>query len=971
MDDGTEQTFEQSALKTRTSAPGPPARQGASVNSLQDIKDFQAHLLARVEQAIIATNLDGIVIYWNQFAEKLYGWTSAEATGRHVMELTTPEQMTEQALDIMSRLRQGESWTGEFNVQRRDGTTFPVQIINSPINDDHGTLIGIVGVSIDISERKQQEDSLIELTRQLERQSNVFNTTLSAITDFAYIFDREGRFIYANQPLLDLWGLKLDEAVGKNFYDLQYPNDLALRLQQQIQQVFDTGQPLRDETPYTSPTGAEGFYEYIFTPVFAADGTVEVVAGSTRDYTERRRVETALRENRERLQMAMNAAKIYSWELNLATQQVEWSNNLERVIGFHLPSDFAIVNEFIHPEDRKETVMLISQAIGGGTDFESQFRLVNPQSGEIVWVRGQGVLVGDAQNSPQRFVGITQNITERKHSEILLDTQKQALEMVVGGSPLAEVLKYLTGIVEHQSAGSSIASIMLLHEGRLYNGASPSLPETYVQAVEGIEADKSVGTCSAAAATSKTIITPDIAADPKWQDFKHLPLELGLQAAWSFPIVAADKRVLGTFGTYFREKREPTMLERQTVEILARTAALAIERKRAEEELNSSEERLRTIFEASRDGILVEDDERIIYVNHSYTQMLGYDAPEELIGNHVSSVISAEDSERLLEFGKSRARGKLPSSVYEFKGKRKDGTLIELEASVSASAVTGHRYITSIVRDITERKRAEAELKQINEQLEGRVTERTAALSEMNAMLQEEVRDRRRIEAERVELLRRIVCTQEDERRRIAREMHDQFGQQLTVLKLKLDAIKEDCGENQKLFEQVDALQTLAMQLDEDVDHMVWDLRPTALDDLGLHVALSSYVANWEQHLGIPVQLHTSGMDGERLTPQIETALYRIAQEALNNIAKHAQAAQVAIVLERRADQVSLIVEDDGAGFDLQQVFGAEDKGLGLIGMRERAALVDGTIEIESRPNKGATVVVRITVPSIRNGEAR
>ncbi|MCA1603595.1 MAG: PAS domain S-box protein, partial [Acidobacteria bacterium] len=393
----------------------------------------------------------------------------------------------------------------------------------------------------------------------------------------------------------------------------------------------------------------------------------EVVAGSTRDISERKQVETALRESRERLQMAMNAAKIYSWEMNLATQQIEWSNNQERIIGFQLPPDFAVANSFIHPEDREETVKLISHAISSGEDYESEFRLVNPKSGELVWVRGQGVLAGNAHDSQPRFVGITQNITERKQTEILLDTQKQALEMVVGGSPLAEVLKYLTGIVERQSAGFSIASILLLDEqGRLHNGASPSLPQDYVQAIEGIKADESVGTCSAAAATRKTIITSDIAADPKWQDLKHLPFELGLQAAWSLPIVAADNRVLGTFGTYFREKREPTKLEQQTVEILAKTAALAIERKRAEEKLNASEERLRTIFEASRDGILVEDDERIVYVNQSYTHLFGYEDPEELIGKHVSSVISPEDTERLLEFGKTRVRGELLASVYEF-----------------------------------------------------------------------------------------------------------------------------------------------------------------------------------------------------------------------------------------------------------------------------------------------------------------
>jgi two-component system, chemotaxis family, CheB/CheR fusion protein len=902
-------------------------RRKAAEESIEESIRFQAHLLDTVEQSVIATDLDGIVIYWNQFAQTLYGWTAEEATGRHIMELTTSETMSEQALEILFHLRQGESWTGEFNVQRRDGTTFPAQIINSPITDDKRTLIGIVGVSTDITERKRQEASLIELTSQIERQARVFNTTLSSITDFAYIFDREGRFVYANQALLDLWGLKLDEAMGRNFFDLQYPDELASRLQQQIQQVFDTRQVLKDETPYTSPTGAGGYYEYIFSPVIASDGTVEVVAGSTRDISERIRVETALRESRERLQMAMNAAKIYSWEMSLATQQIEWSNNLERVIGFQLPSNFAAVTGFIHPEDREETAQLISQAISGGEDYESEFRLVNPNSGEIVWMRGQGVLVDNAQNSPKRFVGITQNITERK---------------------------------------------------------------------------------------------------------------------------------------------------------------------RAEEELNASEERLRTIFEASRDGILVEDDEHIVYVNQSYTRLLGYEAPEELIGKHVSSVISSEDTERLLGFGKSRVRGNLPSSVYEFKGKRKDGTLIEVEASVSASSVTGHSYITSIVRDITERKRAEerlrvseqrfratfeqanvgivqlshdgkllmvnpgfckivgytetecqrltvkdvthpddyeleeaetrrllsgeisgysiekrylhkngaivwgqmtaslvrrasdepfytlaiiediterkraeAELKQINEQLEGRVAQRTAALSEMNDVLQEEVRERRRIEAERVELLRRIVFAQEDERRRIAREMHDQFGQQLTVLKLKLDAVKEGCGEDENLCGQLEALQKVAAQLDEDVDHMVWEMRPTALDDLGLESALSSYIQNWSKHIGIPVQLHTSGMDKDRLTPEIETALYRIAQEALNNVAKHAKAEIVAVVLERRADHVSLIIEDDGVGFDLQEVLEADDKGLGLIGMRERAALIGGTFEIESQPNVGATVFVRIPTPPV------
>jgi two-component system CheB/CheR fusion protein len=130
-----------------------------------------------------------------------------------------------------------------------------------------------------------------ELLDKLAQQSRLFEATLSAISDFAYSFDRDGRFTYVNKSLLDLWGLKLEEAVGKDFFELGYPDALAAKLQRQIQQVLETQRGLSDETPYTSPTGKSGYYEYIFAPVFNTDGAVEAVAGSTRDITARKQGE--------------------------------------------------------------------------------------------------------------------------------------------------------------------------------------------------------------------------------------------------------------------------------------------------------------------------------------------------------------------------------------------------------------------------------------------------------------------------------------------------------------------------------------------------------------------------------------------------------------------------------------------------------------------------------------------------------
>ncbi len=162
--------------------------------------------------------------------------------------------------------------------------------------------------------------------------------------------------------------------------------------------------------------------------------------------------------------------------------------------------------------------------------------------------------------------------------------------------------------------------------------------------------------------------------------------------------------------------------------------------------------------------------------------------------------------------------------------------------------------------------------------------------------------------------------------------------------------------------EGVAALEPLAEGLMRRIHRLAWELRPSVLDDLGLELALGRYTADWSESHGVALDFHSGGGEGSRPPPDCETALYRITQEALTNIARHANARRVSVLLERRPGLVSLIIEDDGKGFDADAVLeaAAAQGSLGLLGMRERVKLVGGTIEFESTPGAGAAVFVRI-----------
>ncbi len=302
------------------------------------------------------------------------------------------------------------------------------------------------------------------------------------------------------------------------------------------------------------------------------------------------------------------------------------------------------------------------------------------------------------------------------------------------------------------------------------------------------------------------------------------------------------------------------------------------------------------------------------------------------------------------------------------------------------------RGFAKVARDATEQKRAEEALqaseeavRRANAELEQRVRDRTSALAERTLALMERTEELSQMSAMRQELLRQLVSAQEKERALISRDLHDDTGQHMTALLLGLSHLKglPPVGEDAEALSAIARLERHADEVAKKAHQLSYTLRPTALDDIGLMGALQNYTEEWSHWSGIAVDLQSVGLEPaldvgeglrtERLPPEIETTVYRITQEALTNILRHAvttvadgqrRASRVDIVVQRSEQKVTAIIEDDGPGFDVgkQQILPPGKRRLGIFGMEERARLAGGTLTVESEPGRGTVVYLRLPV---------
>jgi signal transduction histidine kinase len=325
----------------------------------------------------------------------------------------------------------------------------------------------------------------------------------------------------------------------------------------------------------------------------------------------------------------------------------------------------------------------------------------------------------------------------------------------------------------------------------------------------------------------------------------------------------------------------------------------------------------------------------------------------EIIGRSADMLFTAEDRAAEVpahELRQAYESGRAADERYHV---RKDGsrfycsgTTLRLGASLG---------FAKIARDLSSQQQAADALRLIQADLDERVQQRTGAL---------EAEMKTRSEAYRhiTTLLQRIVTAQEDERARIARDLHDHLGQQLTALRLALQRYDGELETGPPNRAQISHALSIAEKIDNDLDFLAWELRPAALDDHGLATALPIFVREWSQHYNIPVEYRGDKLAARKLARDAEIVFYRVAQEALNNVLKHAHASRVDVLVEARDGFVRLVIEDNGVGFDPSERDMVRDKGIGLVGMHERASLIGGSLQIESQPGQGTAVYLEAPV---------
>ncbi|HYW36266.1 MAG TPA: PAS domain-containing protein [Balneolaceae bacterium] len=828
----------------------------------------------------------------------------------------------------------------------------------SPLRNQAGEVKGVLNTAVERTQQVKYQQAAERVRTDIKQQTDLYEKVLSTISDYVFVLNTEGRFVYANQPFLELLDTIREEISGKTFSDLPLPGELATRLQHQANEVHETLTEVVDETLYTRPSGKSGYYEYILKPVLDDENKVEYIAGSMRNITERERI---LEETENHLGLATEAADLHLCKFDLVTGTFEWEENVVRYVNFPLPKTLEEAEKLLHPQDKNKVLDKLTKVAGKGGDFEIEYRIIDPTTREIFWIYSAGKVVNEIDGKFTHVVAVSKQITERKRTEereqfiARLSLQLQQI------SEPDEIISTTTRMVgEHLNADR--CTFAEFEDGDHYfildSYNQDDMPSMEYHGTLSSFGDRAVEKLS----HNKAFVVRNIDKAPGITRKDKLAFDRNKIKSLVCAPLLKNGQLIAKFAVHKKSTQQWRPDEIELLQIIANRSWEALERarltrelkimnknleKRVEErtaQVREQEERYRKLIEASAQMVWMTNAEGYpIEDSPSWRSFTGQTF-EEWQGEGWLDVIHPADRRRVKKAWYQAVEKETPFDIELrlYHAESDSWHWVKERAVPLRNSEAEVRGWIGMSTDISERKETEEKQRIYQRQL------RSLAL-ELNK-------------------------TEERERQRLAAELHNNFGQVLAIAKMKLDTL----GKTDFKKEFDEELTDLTDLVDDAVSYtreMISDLKPPPALDKENFVNVIKWVAQKMEKYGLKATVEAE-QASQRIDKEIRTILRRSVNELLHNVIEHAETDEARITITNDKNGIKIIVEDEGMGFDVEEEgFKPDNKGgFGLFNIRERMIWLGGEFEIVSKPGHGTKAIIKAPVEigtKVEEGEVK
>jgi len=618
--------------------------------------------------------------------------------------------------------------TNEFRMRHRNGSLHWLFAKESIfLRKPDGSPKQIFGITLDITERKETE-------LKLDRERQKRNLLLNNAHDGIFVLDQDFRVVETNQGFSTMLGLNHEETLRTypwnwdvNYSTKEILNETWPELPMSVQKF---------ETKLKHKNGNIFDAEITGSPAITEWEGQKLMLFICRDISLQKKAEKKLREASERIASHLNNSPlaVIEWDKNLIIRS--WSVQAENIFGW---SEAEVINKHFNDfnlafeEEASQVAVVATELMSGAVDRNKSENRNNTKSGKVIFCQWFNSVLKDEKGKVQSILSLIQDITESKKMDLILTSEKKVLEMIATEKPLDEILNTIALNFEAYSDNALCSILLLDAEGtHIRHGAGPSLPDAYNKGIDGEPIGPVAGSCGTAAYRKERVIVSDIATDPLWVNYRDFALGFGLKASWSTPIINAEGKVYATFAIYYKECRTPGDTDLTLIDRAAHQVQIVLERYDKDTQIKDSEEKYRTLVEQASDAIFIADTTgRFITVNTSACKLAQY--PEkELLQMSIHDFTVMEDLQKNPFHFDELKQGKTVITERVMKGK----DAVELNVEITAKLLSDGRLL-AFVRDITERKKAEEKILQLNLDLEIRVKERTAELEKTNVELEE------------------------------------------------------------------------------------------------------------------------------------------------------------------------------------------------------------------------------------------